>query len=163
MDVEMGIGLKVGGVLSLLLVLATLVIGVVWKVSIRRSPLQKAFESGHVPNPLPDGFYKGTINLRTSWRGKTFDARAHTGENVFLLNDKLEYKYHFTTSVEKGIKDKKMDVLRLDYNVRGNHPLLRLVTDEIVEDTPGHYVGKAHVFIPPGIPFTVAFFELKKE
>lgn len=159
----MGTGLKVGGILILLVVLSLLTVGIVWQVSIRRSPLQKIFESGHIPNPSPDGFYKGTISLWTSWRGKTFDAVTHTGRNAFLLNDKLEYKYHFTTSVEKGIKDKKLDVLRLDYNVRGNHPLLRLVTDEIVEDAPGHYVGKTHVFIPPGIPFTVAFFELEKE
>lgn len=159
----MGTGIRVGGIFALLVVFLTLTIGIVWQVNIRRSPLQKAFESGHVPNPLPDGFYKGTINLKSSWRGKTFDAGTNTGRNAFLLNDKLEYKYHFTTSVEKGIKDKKLDVLRLDYNVTGNHPLLRLVTDEIVEDAPGHYIGKAHVMIPPGIPFTVMFFELEKE
>lgn len=111
---------------------------------------------------MPDGFYKGTINLRTSWRGKTFDAATHSGRNAFLINDKLEYKHRFTTSVEKGIKDRKLDVLRLDYNVAGNHPLLKLVADEITEDAPGHYVGKAHVFIPPSIPFTVTFFELEK-
>lgn len=159
----MGIGIKVGGILFLLSVLSMLAIGIVWQVSIRRSPLQKAFESGHVPNPLPDGFYKGTINLRTSWRGKSFDASARSGLDAFLLNDKMVYKHRFETSVEKGIKDKKLDVLRLDYNVRGNHPLLRLGTDEVVEDAPGHYVGKTHVFIPPGIPFTVMFFELEKE
>ena len=159
----MGIGVKVGGILFLLLVVSTLVVGVVWQTSIRRSPLQKAFESGHVPKPLPNGFYKGTIPLRTSWRGKFFDSTSNTGRNAFLLNDNMEYKYHFTTSVEKGIKDKKVDVLRLEYNVVGNHPLLKLVTDEITEDAPGHYVGKTHIFIPPGIPFTVVFFELERE
>lgn len=159
----MGTGVRIGGILVLLFVLSLLAVGVVWQVNIRRSLLQKAFVSGRVPDPLPEGFYKGTINLRTSWRGKTFDSGTNTGRNVFLINDKLEAKYRFTTSIEKGIKDKKIDVLRLDYNVKGNHPLLRLIADEVTEDAPGHYIGKAHVFIPPGIPFTIGFFELERE
>ncbi len=37
--------------------------------SLTRSPLEKEFLNGKVPNPLPDGFYRGKVGIETSWIG----------------------------------------------------------------------------------------------
>ncbi len=128
-----------------------------WQV--QKSPNQKIFLSGHVPNPKPDGAYKGSVgNIKTGWQGKKFDATSSSGIN--LISGKKQYP--FKTYTEKGLADKNLDVFKIDYNVPQNPLWLRLILDEIVEVSPNHYLGKVHLKIIPGLPFSLGYFNLEK-
>lgn len=126
----------------------------IWQV--QNSPNQKLFISGKVPNPLPNGLYKGSVSFKTSWQGKKFDATSSTGLN--LIDDKE--KYPFKTYTGKGLQDKNLDVLKIDYNIPQNPFWLKFILDEIVETSPGKYLGKVHINFF-GFPFSVGYFRLK--
>lgn len=126
---------------------------------------QKLFLSGKVPSDLPNGFYKGSANIYTgSWRGKKFDHDAETGVNIFRNDFGIEEeRYPFRTYIDKGLQDKDLQVIKLDYNVSKNPYYLRWVLDEIVEVGDNKYLGKVHLRIIPGFPFTLGYFTLQKE
>lgn len=146
-------------VICLLLVLAT---GYVRTFFLEMTPNQRLFSSGKVPDPLPDGLHSGSAEgYSGSWQGKKFDRGASTGINLFKLGDKVEERYPFITSVGKGVKDDK-DVIKIDYNIPQNPWYLRMILDEIVEVKPDEYLGKLHLRIIPGAPFTLAYFKLSK-
>ncbi len=153
-----------GAVIALLLLL--------WlrTFQMKREPNQQEFLRGRLPNPKPDGFYQGSIGFKTSWIGKKFDAENSRGVNIFK-NKKArhksapgssEEKYTFKTHVENGLFDQQMFVLKIDYNIKGNPFWIRWVLDEIVELAPCHYLGKMHLRMIPGFPFSVLYFELKR-
>jgi hypothetical protein len=60
------------------------------------------------------------------------------------------------------VKDKTLDVFKIDYNIKGNPLWLRRILDEVVEVEPGKLLGKVHVRWILGITFTAGFFELEK-
>lgn len=149
-------------VLLLTLALALLGAGRTWQME--HSANQKSFTDGIVPNPLL-GLYAGSVPGHTvSWLGKKFlpaqagNAASGSGVNVFQDGE----RYPFTTSVGGGLRDTKIQVFKIDYDTPRNPFWLRLILDEIVQVSPGHYLGKLHVRIIPGYPFTLAYFELKK-
>ncbi len=127
---------------------------------VESSPNQKLFLSGKIPDPSPDGFYKGHAftGLGKDWQGKVFDANKQTGVNKFVDGQ----RYVFKTSIANGLRDKNLKVLRIDYNQPGNPWWLKFVVDEIVETSPGHYLGKVHLKVIPGMTFTLTYFELTK-
>lgn len=127
-----------------------------WRV--QNSYFQKVFLSGTFPSPLPDGFHIGSIQaLDTSWKGKIFEATNSSGINVFG-----ERKiYPFKTYKGKGLQDKNLDVLKIDYNVEGNPFWLKFILDEIVQNAPGKYTGKVHLNLIPGLPFSLSYFRLE--
>ncbi|MEX0616367.1 MAG: hypothetical protein WD231_00975 [Candidatus Woykebacteria bacterium] len=129
-----------------------------WKI--QHSDNQKIFLSGKLPSPKLDGFYKGSVNGRDSlsWKGKIFNAAENSGVNK--IEDSERYK--FKTSEGKGLQDKNIGVLKLNYNVSGNPIWLRTLLDEIVETEPGVYLGKIHLRIIPGLPFTIGYFNLER-
>ena len=50
-----------------------------WKV--QASPNQKIFSEGKIPNPLLNGFLKGSVKgLKTDWQGKKFEASRNNRE-----------------------------------------------------------------------------------
>jgi len=149
-------------ILSLCLII--ILIGIFWTFQIQKDPQNNLFLRGTLPNPAPDGLHQGIfLGHNTSWRGKKFNVANSTGINLFYdkKGGQVE-RYPFKTYAGKGLRDKKLDVLKIDYNVEGNPFWLRLIVDEIVEVTPGRYLGKMHIKIIPGFPFTVLYFELKK-
>ena len=158
-------------ILSLCLII--ILIGIFWTFQIQKDPQNNLFLRGTLPNPAPDGLHQGIfLGHNTSWRGKKFNVANSTGINLFY-DKKARHntapgssaqveRYPFKTYAGKGLRDKKLDVLKIDYNVEGNPFWLRLIVDEIVEVTPGRYLGKMHIKIIPGFPFTVLYFELKK-
>ena len=141
---------------------------------LEHSANQKLFASGTIPNPLPDGLYNGSVSGHTfSWLGKKFFATTSRGINIFTpldiklsngvnQNSTTTEKYPFKTSLGKGLRDKTLDVFQIDYNIPANPFWLRPILDEIVEITPGHYLGKLQARFIPGFPFTLSYFELKK-
>lgn len=124
-------------------------------ISILHSPNQKLFLSGKVPNPLPSGLYKGSVNFKTSWQGKKFDASKSMGINLISGKE----KYPFKTYVGKGLAD-NIDVLKIDYNIPQNPFWLRFILDEIVEISSGKYLGKVHINFF-GLPFSLGYFRLE--
>ncbi len=141
-----------------LLILISLGLYKTYKVE--HSANQDLFRNGKLPNPLPDGFYKGNSfnGLGADWQGKVFDANKQTGINRF----KNGQRYVFKTYEAQGLRDRATTVLRIDYNQPGNPWWLHFIVDEIVETSPGHYLGKVHLRIIPGLPFTLSYFELSK-
>ncbi len=129
----------------------------------KQEPNQQDFLRGNLPNPKPDGFYHGATGFKNSWLGKRFNAEYATGINVFKSAKGQEYeKYPFNTFVGEGLFDEKLFVLKIDYNVKGNPFWIKCILDEMVEAAPNEYLGKMHLRIIPGFPFSVLYFELKK-
>lgn len=147
-----------------LCVLAAAAVGLVRTWHMEHSKNQKLFLGGVVPNPAPDGLYRGSVSgPKVSWLGKRFSAATSRGINSFDDDtDGQREQYPFRTYVGKGLRDLGTDVFKIDYNVPENPWWLRTILDEIVEIDPGHYLGKVHVQLIPGYPFTLAYFELEK-
>lgn len=117
------------------------------------------FLTGTFPSPPPDGFYKGSIQaLETKWKGKIFDASSSSGINV-VEEKKI---FPFKTYKNKGLTDKNLDVLTLDYNLPQNPFWVRAVVDEVVQHTLSKFTGKVYLKLIPGFPFPVGFFKLEK-
>ena len=143
--------------------------------------LERLFAIGTVPAPdgryalelvalstglLSDPFFEWMTRIYLPWIGKTFDAAAHTGDNVFNDNTLSkatgkfgwpEYRiptsdppnsvrvFPFHTSTAQGIEDPKTLVLRLDYKGAPNPLPVKRIVDEIVELPGGCLLGKAHM------------------
>lgn len=123
-----------------------------------RSDHQKQFAAGHLPDPLPNGPYKGTVDGYTgAWRGKEFDAAIKSGVN----NVGDAQKYPFKTYTAEGLRDKNQPVLRIDYDVPENPWWLRHLADEVTGVAPGKYQGKIMVRWL-GSTFTIGYFQLEK-
>ncbi len=143
--------------------------------------LSRLFRLGRPPRPdgrydgelvavstglLSDPFFEWLTRIYLPWLGKTFDAEAHSGDNVFRDNawswatEKLgwpEYRipsddppgtvrvFPFHTSIAPGIEDPDVQVLRIAYADAPNPLPVRRIVDEVVE-LPGAYIlGKAHM------------------
>ena len=129
----------------------------------KKEPNQHEFEKGKMPNPKLDGKYQGSMGFNTSWVGKKFDAQNSTGINVFRNKKGVERDaYPFKTYAGRGLFDDNVFVLKIDYNVKGNPFWIKWIVDEIVEVNRGEYLGKMHLKLIPGFPFSVLYFELKK-
>ncbi len=119
---------------------------------------QKQFSGGAPLVELPDGFYKGTVkNYSGGWQGKMFDRAQQSGRN--RINDKDVYP--FSTSLDSGLRDPNLKVVRIDYNKPENPWYLRHLVDEVVEISPGKLQGKIMVRWL-GSTFTVGFFQLEQ-
>lgn len=128
---------------------------------VRRAPEQARFASGKLPSPLPNGDFAGSAENQGSWAGKSFDAVNNSGINLFNNKGALARKLPFKTYIGKGLTDPELDVLKIDYNVPENPFYVRFVLDEIVEVSPGRYLGKVYLRVLPVVPFAVQYFELK--
>jgi hypothetical protein len=127
-------------------------------------PNQKKFLKGNIPNPLPEGFYSGKMTGYTGyWIGKTFDRKNEEGINVFSINGRKIQRFPFITYIEKGLQDRNINVLKIDYNMKENSFFLRMILDEIVEISEGKYLGKVHIRLLPFFPFTLGYFWLNKQ
>lgn len=152
---------------------------------IKQSNYQKQFVSGILPQNAPDGFFIGTAhifnNRNVPWLGKTFVASNNLGFNIFTPKGAKILKvlapfyggfsknaqgnteaFYFQTRIERGLKDKTTDVIRLDYDTPENPLPIRIILDEIVEVAPEHFLGKIHVKVFPRFYSTVGYFSLKK-
>ena len=137
--------------------------------SIKKDPRNTIFLKGSVPNPKLDGVYRGIfLGYSSSWKGKKLNAIDSTGINMFAghksapdSNDQVE-KYPFKTYIGKGLVDKNLDVLKIDYNLLGNPFWLKWIVDEVVQIAPNEYLGKMHLNIIPGFPFSLLYFQLSK-
>ncbi len=144
----------IGGVLILLIALT---------FATQHSSYQKQFLAGTVPNPPPDGFLKGSTDFyHASWQGKKIAAQGSNGVNIFLKDGKEVEKYPFMTYVRKGLRDKNLDVYKIDYRNSENPWYARPILDEIVEVAPGKYLGKINYRLIPGYPFALWYFKLEK-
>ena len=115
---------------------------------------------------LSDPFFEWLTRIYLPWRGKTFDAAAGTGDNVFADNawSKAtgilgwpEYRlpsddpphtvrvFPFRSQVAPGIEDPETEVLKLDYADSPNPLPVRRIVDELVLLPGGYYLGKAHM------------------
>ena len=145
------------------LVIVLLLLGVAfgffrtWQME--HSDNQKKFENGTVRDVHPDGLYNGSISRKTSWLGKKFNAANSTGINVFEGKGDA---YPFVTSYGKGIRDRNLMVINIDYNIAQNPWWMHPILDEIVQVGPDEFLGKLHVRIIPRFPFTLGYFTLKK-
>jgi hypothetical protein len=113
--------------------------------------------------PGADQAFSGLLRLWLPWLGKRFDAGSASGENVFDMSayragerltpapyrawwpeDVSSYRaLRFTTSTGAGRLDPGLEVLRIDYDLPENPPLLRRIVDELVAVQPGVYLGQA--------------------
>jgi len=161
------------------------ILGLLITFWVERSPYQRMFIEGRVPNAAPDGFYPGEAHVlfdkQTPWLGKYFDRQANIGFNIFTplgarilkflsplyqkfsLNDEGNTRaYYFKTYTGKGKKDTSVEVFKLDYDSPENPFWIRIILDEIVEIAPQQYLGKIHVKLLPGFYVTIGYFGLQK-
>jgi hypothetical protein len=152
--------------------------------AVSRSTYQQEFLLGKTPT-APDGFYQGSAHVlfdqKTPWLGKSFDSVNSLGFNIltpqggsilktltplykrFNINQNGETEaYYFKTRTEPGLKDKSLNVIKLDYNSKENPFPIRIILDEIVQIAPEQYLGKIHVKVFPYFYATIGYFGLKK-
>ena len=116
------------------------------------------------------------------WKGKSFNAARASGVNIFTRDSLLlahifwplyrDYKdedaeryraFTFRTQLASDLTDRDRQVLKLDYNVKGNPSLsIRRVLDELVQVDTSIYLGKAHLHWWWGKWQLVAYFSLSK-
>lgn len=151
------------GILALILIALGIAILIgIWRTwKIQTNPLQGQFLKGKVPQNL-SGFYKGAVaGLNTNWQGKKFDSRRSAGINIFKETEGNRERFPFKTYSGKGLQD-NMEVLKIDYSDNKDPWWLRFILDELVETSPGKYLGKVHIQILPGFGFTMGYFKLEK-
>ncbi len=147
--------------LALIGLIVLILIGLTYRT--QKSADQALFLLGKVPNPLPDGLFKGTAEYTGSWIGKNFNASTTEGINLFKnANGTVTEKYPFKTSIGKGIRDTNLDVIKIDYNIPNNPFWLRSVLDEMVEVAPGKYLGKVHLRLGTLFSVAIGYFRLEK-
>ena len=152
---------KILGLVIVIVLVAGCVV-LIWRdVGSRRGPNQARFNQGTLPEPMPDGAYKGSVNgYSGGWIGKVFDSARGTGRNQFKEPEGIQLLYPFKTWVGRGVAD-PIQVVRIDYDIPENPIWLRGILDEIVQVGPDHYLGKVHLKWGP-VHATVGYFELKK-
>lgn len=149
----------------IIIFLVLIIAGFILTQKNQRHVYQKEFLSGKMPEILPDGFFKGTAphGYYGSWRGKKIDAKTATGTNVFFTAGRGEEdKYHFKIYKDKGLEASGLTALFMDYALPENPFWARPILDEMVEIAPGKYLGKIHLRLIPGFPFTLGYFRLEK-
>jgi len=152
---------------------------------VNRSDYHKQFVAGSLPQTAPAGFYQGTAHIffdkQTPWLGKSFAARDNLGFNIFMPKGAALLKilapfykkfsqnqngdtaaFYFKTRNEAGLKDKEIDVIKLDYDAPENPFPIRIILDEIVEIAPEQFLGKIHLKVFPRFYSTIGYFGLKK-
>ncbi len=133
-----------------------------WKI--QQSNNQKLFLHGKVPTSLPDGFYKGVVvGYNGPWIGKKFDRAKARGTNIFRKNGKEGEQYPFKTYVAKGLQDKSITVLKIDYNISENPFWVRSILDEVVLVDTDKFLGKITFRLIPNLPFSIGYFQLQKQ
>jgi hypothetical protein len=77
------------------------------------------------------------------WRGKTFSPRGEvSGEGINrVVSDRFRL-FRFETFIAPS-RAGDFDALQLDYDLRGNPPVIRSIKDEIRELEPGLWLGQA--------------------
>jgi hypothetical protein len=127
-----------------------------------RARLDELFGQGRVPSPAPSGFLRGRPILlsvsepvdalarrlggdRIPWQGKRFDAGDSSGINVLRVpgGSRRVERFPFRLHVGPGAVPPIVDVLKIDYDIRGNQPWIRRTLDELVEIADGEYLGRA--------------------
>ena len=149
----------------LILILCLALLFGIWRTwKMEHSPNQTLYVRGTAPTPPPDGFYRGSVGEhKISWLGKRFNASEKSGINVFDDGKGIhKERYPFKTAYTKGLTDKDLNVLAIDYNIPENPFWLRPVLDEVVQIAPHEYLGKLHLRLIPGYPFTLGYFKLTK-
>jgi hypothetical protein len=116
------------------------------------------------------------------WKGKSFYATQASGINIFTRDSLMlahifwplyrgyrgvsaeRYRaFTFRTHLAPGLTDPDCQVLKLDYNIKGNPSLsIRRVLDEVVQVDSALYLGKAHLHWWWGKWQLVAYFSLAK-
>lgn len=127
-------------------------------------PEAKEFLAGKAPEPALDGSYKGNrvTGLDDNWLGKHFNSRESTGINNFASKSNAgatEQRYPFATSQVAGLRNKSQTVLQLNYNIGSNPLWLKLIRDELVEVSPGNYLGKIQLKVG-FVVVTLGYFRL---
>jgi hypothetical protein len=77
------------------------------------------------------------------WRGKTFSPRGEvSGDGINrVVSDRFRL-FRFETFIAPS-RAGDFDALQLDYDLRGNPPVIRSIKDEIRELEPGLWLGQA--------------------
>ena len=70
--------------------------------------------------------------------------------------------YPFKTYFGPGLRDHGVETMKIDYQLPTVPFYARPILDEIVEVSPGKYLGKIHYRLIPGFPFTIGYFWLEK-
>jgi len=125
---------------------------------------QKLFLQGKLPKEPLSGFYKGAVyGYMGPWKGKKFNSKNNQGMNVFGGGKTTVEQFPFTTYTGEGFRDMQISTIKIDYNVAGNSFFVRKILDEIVEVSPGKFLGKMHIRLLPFFSLTVGYFTLDKE
>ena len=147
----------------IIVILLLFLFGIVRTIQTQHNPQQQEFLGGGVPKEMPNGLYKGSVTgLKTTWQGKRFDRARKVGINVFKNGNTIDENYPFKMYVGVGIQDKNRKVLKIDYSANAQPFWLKYILDEVVEVSPNKYLGKVHVLLIPGLPFTLGYFRLEK-
>jgi hypothetical protein len=135
--------------------------GVLLLRQMRNKKNETIYTQGKFPGFL-HGLYSGSIDgIDVSWKGKYFEKDA-LGINIFNEKGQETKAYPFKVYQSKGIYNKNLETLKIDYNLKENSFFVRLILDELVEVHQEKYLGKVFLRILPGRPFFLGYFHLQK-
>lgn len=80
------------------------------------------------------------------WSGKRFDRQPDgrwVGRNLFFASPEGHAAFPMRPAIARSPASRRM-VLRLDYRVEGNPPVMQRVYDEVVQVGPGLWLGRAY-------------------
>src|SRR5436190_18397287 len=86
------------GTLLIIIFIYSLV-GLIFSQIAFHNPNQIRFMEGKLPDPSPNGSYKGITENAGDWLGKSFDSETNTGINNFREGDSTVQRYAFKTYV----------------------------------------------------------------
>lgn len=148
-----------------IILIALLILGLLFLQTSRnkKNESHRQFIAGKIPTTVLNGFYKGSSDFyKGSWKGKTFYSEQNSGINNFQDEKTERLAYTFKTANSKGLQDKNLDVVTIDYQNAENPFWLRPLLDEIVQVAPGEYLGVIHYRLIPNYPFTLGYFRLSE-
>ena len=146
----------------LLILIAIVGIGIFFTMRTNGSEKDKIFYASSFPDPTLDGIYQGSIDKYSGfWKGISFDSESSSGHNIFRSYPTDEKKYFFNLHDKTSLRDMTKHVLAADFKRQDNPWWLRPLVFEIVQTSPGHYLGKFNFRLVPSYPFALGFFELE--
>src|SRR5947209_5496972 len=120
------------------------------------------YKKGKFPGFLKE-LYAGSVGgTEISWKGKYFEKDTLAGINIFNDRGREKRDYPFKVYSGKGVYNPEVETLKIDYNIKKNSFLVRLILDELVEVDKGNYLGKVFLRIIPGSPLFLGYFHLQK-
>ena len=129
---------------------------------------------------IADGAVSLLTRMWMPWKGKSFDIETGTGENILTRggghfgkalfpwykgmtrDDGRILGFQFRMGYGPSRINSDQDVMRIDYDLQDNPPVMRRLIDELVEIGEGYYLGRSLLLRAPHKVQCLSYFTLSE-